>query len=281
MIMQNNKLRIALIQMPVTQNKDKNVEMACQKVSEAAKIGVDMVVLPEMFNCPYSNDFFRSFAEPLGGYTWKAMSTCARKNNILLVAGSIPELDEGRVFNTSFVFDHLGAQIARHRKMHLFDVDIVDGQRFFESETFSPGSEVTLFESGFGLMGLCICFDMRFPELARLMALKGAEAIIVPGAFNMTTGPAHWEMMFRQRAVDNQLFTIGVAPARDEHAAYVSYGNSIVCSPWGEILQRAGAEEATLIAEIDLSENERIRAQLPLLSALRNDLYELLQKIVS
>lgn len=276
--MDNKKFKIALIQMPVSHDKEANVELACLKVSEAAKMSVDMVVLPEMFNCPYSNKYFRPYAEPKGGDTWQAMSNCASKNEVFLVAGSMPELDEGRVFNTSFVFDPLGAQIARHRKVHLFDIDVVGGQRFFESETLSPGNEVTVFESPFGLIGLCVCFDLRFPELARLMTLKGAQVIVVPGAFNMTTGPAHWEIMFRQRAVDNQVFTIGVAPARDENGEYVSYGNSIVCSPWGEVLHRAGADEASLIAEIDLSLNDSIRSQLPLLSALRNDLYTLIEK---
>lgn len=276
--MDNKKFKIALIQMPVSQDKEANVELACLKVSEAAKMSVDMVVLPEMFNCPYSNKYFSPYAEPKGGDTWQAMSNCASKNEVFLVAGSMPELDEGRVFNTSFVFDPLGAQIARHRKVHLFDIDVVGGQRFFESETLSPGNEVTVFESPFGLIGLCVCFDLRFPELARLMTLKGAQVIVVPGAFNMTTGPAHWEIMFRQRAVDNQVFTIGVAPARDENGEYVSYGNSIVCSPWGEVLHRAGADEAVLIAEIDLSLNDSIRSQLPLLSALRNDLYTLIEK---
>ena len=194
------------------------------------------------------------------------------------MAGSIPEMEDERVYNTSFVFDPAGKQIARHRKMHLFDIDVVGGQRFFESETFSPGSQVTVFDTPYGLIGLCICFDMRFPELVRLMALKGVQAVIVPGAFNMTTGPAHWEIMFRQRAVDNQLFTIGAAPARDEAAEYVSYGNSIVCSPWGDILHRAGAVEVTLFAELDLSLNDRIRAQLPLLSALRDDVYSTVEK---
>ena len=273
--MEEKLLKIALIQMHVSQNKDENVEIACQKVSDAAKAGVNLIVLPEMFNCPYSNRYFRSFAEPEGEYTWQAMSTCARKNGVILVAGSIPEIDEqGLVYNTGFVFDRDGSEIAKHRKVHLFDIDVVGGQRFFESETFSPGSEVTVFDTPFVPLGLCICFDLRFPELARLMTLKGAQVIIVPGAFNMTTGPAHWEIMFRQRAVDNQLFTVGVAPARDEEGEYVSYGNSIICSPWGDVLYRADAEEATIIAELDLSLNDRIRAQLPLLSALRDDVYE-------
>ena len=276
--MENINLKVALVQMPVSENKSANVELACQKVSEAAQNGVDLVVLPEMFNCPYSNDYFPEYAEPKGGDTWQAMSDSARENKVILVAGSIPELDEERVFNTSFVFDPHGHQIARHRKMHLFDIHVVDGQRFFESETLTAGNQVTVFESKFGQIGLCVCFDLRFPELARLMALKGAQMIIVPGAFNMTTGPAHWELLFRQRAVDNQLFTIGVAPARDEYGVYVSYGNSIVCSPWGDVLYRAGAEKTILLAELDLRQNDHIRAQLPLLSALRNDLYTLSEK---
>ncbi|MEJ2487665.1 MAG: carbon-nitrogen hydrolase family protein [Anaerolineales bacterium] len=269
------KLKIALIQMPVSLSKADNLELASQKVSAAKKSGADLVVLPEMFNCPYSNKYFRSYAEPAGGDTWQTMSDCARESNVLLVAGSMPEMEDGKVYNTSFVFDPQGAQIARHRKVHLFDIDVVGGQRFLESETFSSGDQVTVFESPFGLIGLCICFDMRFPELARLMALKGAQVIIAPGAFNMTTGPAHWELLFRQRAVDNQLFTVGVSPARDVDFEYVSYGNSIVCSPWGEVLHRAGAAEQTIVAELDLEQNERIRAQLPLMSALRHDVYSI------
>lgn len=276
--MPNKILKLAMIQAPVTHDKTANVERACAKVAEAARMGADIAVLPEMFSCPYSNAFFPAYAEPNEGYTWQVMSECARQNGVILVAGSIPELDGERLYNTSFVFDRRGEQIARHRKVHLFDIDVVGGQRFFESETLSPGMEATVFETEFGIMGLCICFDMRFPELSRLMALKGAQAIIAPANFNMTTGPAHWELLFRQRAVDNQLFTIGVSAARDEKGVYVSYGNTIVCSPWGEVLYRAGAEETTILAEIDLSLNTSIRAQLPLLSALRKDLYELVEK---
>ena len=276
--MQSIKPKIALIQMPVSENKVANVELTCQKVSEAARRGAEMVVLPEMFNCPYANEYFPLYAEPKGGYTWKAMSDCARENNVLLVAGSMPELEEGRVFNTSFVFDSGGNQVARHRKVHLFDIDVTNGQRFFESETLSPGSEVTVFDSQCGKIGLCVCFDLRFPELSRLMALKGAQMLVVPGAFNMTTGPAHWELLFRQRAVDNQLFTIGVAPARNESSVYVSYANSIVCSPWGDVLYRAGAAEETIIAELDLEQNVQVRAQLPLLSAIRNDVYTIVER---
>ena len=203
------------------------------------------------------------------------MAGLARETGLWLVAGSMPEADGERIYNTSFVFDPAGRQAAFHRKMHLFDIDVKGGQRFMESETFTAGDSVTVFDTPFGKLGLCICFDLRFPELARCMALAGARAIVTPAAFNMTTGPAHWELLFRQRAVDNQLFTLGVAPARDEQGPYVSYGNTILCSPWGEVLARAGSAPALLLADVDLNQNESIRAQLPLLSARRTDVYRL------
>ena len=120
--------------------------------------------------------------------------------------------------------------------------------------------------------------DLRFEELARCMCLRGAKVIFVPAAFNMTTGPAHWELLFRQRAVDNQCFTVGVSPARDEQGSYVAYGNSIAVDPWGAVLCRAGAEETTLYADLDVERLEAVRAQLPILSARRTDLYEVREK---
>ena len=268
-------MRTALIQMPVTADKAENLTVARDYVRRAADGGAQLAVLPEMFCCLYTNEAFRANAEPAGGPVHRAMAGLARETGLWLVAGSMPEADGERIYNTSFVFDPAGRQAAFHRKMHLFDIDVKGGQRFMESETFTAGDRVTVFDTPFGKLGLCICFDMRFPELARCMALAGARAIVTPAAFNMTTGPAHWELLFRQRAVDNQLFTLGVAPARDEKGPYVSYGNTILCSPWGEVLARAGSAPALLLADVDLDQNESIRAQLPLLSARRTDVYRL------
>lgn len=268
-------MRIALIQMNVTADKNINVFHAGEKIREAAEKGVDIAVLPEMFCCPYTNEVFKRNAEPCHGYTWNYISNLAKENNIYIVAGSIPESDNGNIYNTSFVFNRSGEQIARHRKVHLFDINVEGGQRFYESDTFSAGNTITIFKTEFCTIGLCICFDMRFPEMSRLMTLKGAKAIIVPAAFNMTTGPAHWEILFRQRAVDNQVFTIGVAPARDIDAEYVSYGNSIICSPWGTVIERAGCQEEVIVYDINLEETEKIRSQLPLLKARRKDLYNI------
>ena len=267
-------MKIAAIQMPVGMDKRENLRTAAELVRRAAEQGARIAVLPEMFFCPYANEYFPQYAEEQGGPAFEAMAGMARQNSLTLVAGSMPERDGGRLYNTGFVFDPQGQLIARHRKVHLFDINVQGGQRFCESDVFTPGKDVTVFEADGHRFGLCICFDIRFPELFRRMALKGAEAIFVPAAFNMTTGPMHWELSFRMRAVDNQLFTVGAAPARDEQGCYVSYAHSIVCSPWGKVLAQAGTDPELLVAELDLSENERVRAQLPLLSARRPDVYE-------
>ena len=269
-------MRLAMIQMNVVHNKEQNLTHARELLTQAARKGTDLAVLPEMFCCPYSNRFFRAYGEEEGGPAWSLLSRMARELRIYLVGGSMPELSGGKVYNTSYVFDREGRQIAKHRKAHLFDIDVEEGQRFRESETLTPGDQVTVFETEFGRMGLCICFDFRFQELAKAMADQGAQLILVPAAFNMTTGPAHWELLFRQRAVDNQIFTLGTAPARNETEEYVSYGNSILVDPWGTVLARAGAGEEILLSEVDFARVPSIRRQLPIRSARRPDLYRLL-----
>lgn len=271
-------MKIALIQMSVTGNKGADIQAATEKLREAKRNGADAAVLPEMFCCPYDNACFRAYGEERDGPAQQTLSAAARELSLIVVGGSIPELDDGRIYNTSFVYGRDGSLLARHRKAHLFDIDVAGGQRFRESDTLSPGNEITTFETEFGTMGLCICFDLRFEELARCMALRGAKVIFVPAAFNMTTGPAHWELLFRQRAVDNQCFTVGVSPARNQQASYMAYGNSLAVDPWGCVLVRAGSEETTLYADLDFSRIDAVRSQLPILSARRTDLYELREK---
>lgn len=270
-----NKFKAALLQTNVYDNKERNIENAIKLVEKVSKEGADIAVLPEMFCCPYDNSYFRKFSEEAGGPVYRAMSDAAKEASIYLVAGTIPELEDGKVYNTAYVFNKNGEQIARHRKMHLFDIDVKGGQYFKESDTFTPGRDVTVFETEFCKMGLAICYDIRFPELSRLMAAEGAEVIIYPAAFNMTTGPAHWELSFRARALDNQVYTIGVAPARDMKAPYHSYGNSIVASPWGNVLNRLDENSGYIIQEIDLDYVKKVREELPLLKHVRRDIYTL------
>ena len=177
------------------------------------------------------------------------------------------------VYNTAYVFDRAGRQIGKHRKVHMFDIQVEGGQHFKESETLTPGDKCTVFDTEFGKVGLCICFDFRFPELARKMVLDGARLILVPAAFNMTTGPAHWELMFRGRAVDNQCFVAGTSCARDREAGYVAWGHTLLVSPWGDVIEEMDEREGVMVHDIDLSYADKVRAELPLLSARREEVY--------
>jgi predicted amidohydrolase len=181
----------------------------------------------------------------------------ARDAEVFLIGGSIPEREvnnkagtegEGeekeRLYNTSLVFGKKGELLATHRKVHLFDIDIPGGITFKESEVLSPGNKVTIVEfEGFGKVGLGICYDVRFPELAMVAARKGAWGVFYPGAFNTTTGPLHWRLLGQSRAVDNQVYVAMCSPARDEGASYRAWGHSLVADPMGKVLGEAGEGE--------------------------------------
>ena len=272
-------MKIALIQMAVETKKEQNIKKAINFLKQAKKQEADMAVLPEMFCCPYATENFPIYAEQEGGVAWQALSDTAKECNLYIIGGSMAEkAADGAVYNTSYVFDRKGNQIAKHRKMHLFDIAVTGGQCFKESDTLTAGNEITVFDTEFCKIGLCICYDIRFPELSRCMALEGADMIIVPGAFNMTTGPAHWEILFRTRALDNQVFTVGVAPARQEKGGYISYANSIAVSPWGEVITRLDEKENIAFCDIDLEKIKQVRQELPLLAHRRTDIYTLEKK---
>ena len=273
-----NNLKVGLIQMKVHNDKEENLLRAANLIKKISSEKPDIVILPEMFSCPYITSNFPIYAEEEGDYSYNFLSNIAKENNIYLVAGSIPEIDNNKVYNTSYVFNRYGEKIGKHRKVHLFDIDIKGKQTFKESDTLNAGDEVTVFDTEFGKIGLCICYDFRFPELARLMVNKGAKAIIVPASFNMTTGPAHWHIMFKSRAIDNQVYTIGCSPARDYNSSYISYGHSLIVSPFGEILYELDDKEDMMTYTIDLDYVDKVREELPLLYHRRNDLYKLIEK---
>ena len=271
-------LKAALVQMQVQPKTCDSLALAESFIKKASAAGADLVLLPEMFCCPYQNKNFPLYAQREGEEIWLELSRMAREQNLILAAGSVPERDEdGKIYNTAYVFDRQGQQIAKHRKMHLFDIDVSGGQSFRESDTLTAGNSITTFDTEFGVMGLCICYDFRFPELSRLMAERGSKVILVPAAFNMTTGPAHWEILFRTRALDNQVFTLGAAPARDPSSGYTSYGNSIAVSPWGDVLDRLGADQEMLVCTLELDRVAQVRRELPLLAHRRKDVYTLIE----
>ena len=278
-----NSIKIALCQMNVVDNKEKNIEKAIQMIKESKKQGADLAILPEMFNCPYENEKFIEYAEELDdSQTLKEISKIAKEEKIHVLAGSIPELerdDDGEsIYNTAVFFDDTGKSLGKHRKMHLFDIDVKGKIYFKESDTLSAGNGFTIIKTDLARIGIGICYDIRFVELSRIMALNGAEMLIFPGAFNLTTGPAHWELLFRSRALDNQVYAIGVAPALDEDASYNSYGHSIAVNPWGEVIEELDYSEELKIVEIDLDEIKRVREEIPVLKNRRTDLYEINEK---
>lgn len=270
------KIKIAAIQMLTVADKMENVRTVKAYLEKIKDENPDFVILPEMFCCPYQTENFPIYAEKEGGPVWQQLSGYAKQYGIYLIGGSMPEKDaEGNVYNTSYIFDREGKQIGKHRKVHLFDIDIKGGQTFKESDTLTAGDSDTVFDTEFGKIGVMLCFDIRFPELSRMMVNDGAKVIFVPAAFNMTTGPAHWELSFRTRALDNQIYMVGCAPARDVSAGYISWGHSIVTDPWGRVIDMLDEKKGILLAELDMDYEEQVREELPLLKSRRKDMYKL------
>ncbi|KAJ0032124.1 hypothetical protein NQD34_002205 [Periophthalmus magnuspinnatus] len=268
-----SKFRLAVVQLQVTGVKADNLSRARRLVKEAAGQGGKVVLLPECFNSPYGTNFFSTYAERIPGESTQVLSEIAKENKVYLVGGSIPEEDCGKLFNSCAVFDPEGQMLLKHRKIHLFDISVPGKIHFQESEILSPGNSLSMFDTPFCKVGVGICYDMRFAELAQLYSRKGCQLLVYPGAFNMTTGPAHWELLQRARAVDNQVYVATASPARDETASYVAWGHSTVVNPWGEVMSKAGPEEAVIYADIDLQYLADIRQQIPITTQRRNDLY--------
>lgn len=276
------KIKIAAIQMSTVADKMENVRTVKAYLEKIKDENPDFVILPEMFCCPYQTENFPIYAEKEGGPVWQQLSGYAKQYGIYLIGGSMPEKDaEGNVYNTSYVFDREGKQIGKHRKVHLFDIDVKGGQTFKESDTLTAGDSDTVFDTEFGKIGVMLCFDIRFPELSRMMVNDGAKVIFVPAAFNMTTGPAHWELSFRTRALDNQIYMVGCAPARDVSAGYISWGHSIVTDPWGRVIDMLDEKKGILLAELDMDYEEQVREELPLLKSRRKDIYQLAKNLIN
>uniref|UniRef100_A0A8C6ATK4 Omega-amidase NIT2 n=1 Tax=Monodon monoceros TaxID=40151 RepID=A0A8C6ATK4_MONMO len=228
---------------------------------------------PECFNSPYGTKYFPEYAEKIPGDSTQKLSEVAKKCSIYVIGGSIPEEDAGKLYNTCAVFGPDGTLLVKHRKLHLFDIDVPGKITFQESKTLSPGDSFSTFDTPYCRVGLGICYDIRFAELAQIYAQRGCQLLVYPAAFNLTTGPAHWELLQRGRAVDNQVYVATASPARDDRASYVAWGHSTVVSPWGEVLVKAGTEEMIVYSDIDLKKLAEIRQQIPIFSQKRSDLY--------
>ncbi|CAD6239001.1 GSCOCG00008597001-RA-CDS [Cotesia congregata] len=272
-------LRLALAQLLIGSNKQANIEKAISFIERAKKQFADVVILPECFNSPYGPQYFNKYAENIPtGETSLALSKAAKDLKINIIAGTILERDNDALYNTCTVWNTEGHLIAKHRKVHLFDIDIKDKIRFFESEVLSAGNSLTIIDINNFKIGIGVCYDIRFEEMARLYRNKGCNLLVYPAAFNMTTGPLHWQLLQRSRANDNQCYVACVSPARDTTASYVAWGHSQLTNPWGEVVHDLDVHENMIVTEINSSIVEEVRSQIPTINQRRTDVYDTIYK---
>ena len=270
-----DRIRVACVQMTSRADKAANLETAERLVAQAAATGADIVVLPEKWNAIGDAAVYHATAEPLdGGESVAAMSGWARTHGITLVGGSIAERRDGRekLSNTSIVFDSDGEIVATYRKIQLFDVE-VGGVEYRESEAEEPGGEAVVAEAEDWKLGLSVCYDVRFPELYRILALEGAHIVTVPAHFTTPTGKDHWQVLLRARAIENQLYVVAAAQVGETLPGKPAYGRSLIVDPWGLVLAQAPDEQTVISAELDRDHLEEIRAKLPSLANRQANAY--------
>jgi deaminated glutathione amidase len=267
-------MRVAAVQLNSTDDKGRNLEVAERLVRAASQAGAELVALPEKWNCLGDEDAIRAGAEPLDGPSLTAASGWARELGIHLVAGSIAELVAGRekLSNTSTLIDADGEIVATYRKIHMFDVD-VGGVSYRESAQEEPGDEIVTAEVGDVPIGLTVCYDLRFPELYRILAVRGALLVTIPSAFTLHTGKDHWEVLLRARAIENQVFVLAPGQVGEAPPHYHSYGRSAIVDPWGVVLAEAPDSECFVTADLDFALQSRVRETLPSLANRRPDAY--------
>jgi deaminated glutathione amidase len=266
-------LRVAAVQLNSGNDKAGNLERAERLVRAAAADGAELVALPEKWNLLAAGDELLAGAEPLDGASLTAARAWARQLGIHLLAGSIAERGEGeRAFNASVLIGPGGEDLAVYRKIHMFDVD-AGGVSYRESEHEQPGSEVVTAPLGELIAGLSVCYDLRFPELFRILAVRGARLLTVPSAFTAVTGRDHWEVLLRARAIENQAFVLAPNQVGQAPPHFDSFGHSAIVDPWGTVLALARDEVCFVAADLDLAEQDRVRESLPALANRRPRAY--------
>lgn len=268
-------LAVGMVQLNSGNDVTANLEAALAGIDEAAANGARLVVLPEVWTYLGPDEGQDAAAETVPGPLTDRLAAKARQHGIYLHAGSILERADGepRLFNTSLVFDPAGELVATYRKIHLFDVDLEADKSYRESDTIAPGEDIVTFDLDGTTVGLAICYDLRFPELFRILALQGAEVIVLPAAFTMTTGKDHWETLIRARAIENGLFMVAVGQVGQHFPGTWCYGRSLVADPWGLVVAQAPDRVCVTTVDLHLDEVARVRQQIPSLANRRADRY--------
>ena len=262
-------LRAAVLQLSSTPDRARNLTRTLELVNEAAAAGAELILTPENTDQIAPRDVRLAAAEPLEGPFVSALRDRARRLGRWLLIGSFAEriAASARVHNTSVLIDPRGEVAAVYRKIHLFDADLPDGTSQRESEAVEPGRDVVTADTPAGKLGLTVCYDLRFPELYRLLAARGATLFAVPSAFTEPTGRAHWEVLLRARAIENLGYVLAPAQVGEHFPGRRSYGHALVVDPWGRVLADAGeASDGFVLATLDPAVVERSRAMLPALS---------------
>lgn len=271
-----DRLRIGLAQLNSGESKDDNLGSAREAISRLADAGAELIVLPEHADFIGPDDQKAARAETLDASSYlAAVRGLAADYRCHIHAGSYLEKDNGRVYNCAVVFGPGGEMLARYRKLHLFDVEIPGGKKYLESSVISSGTETALFSIGEFRIGLATCYDLRFPELFRRLAMRGANLVLLPAAFTLQTGRDHWEILLRARAIENQCWVAGVGQWGAAPPNHLCYGRSMVVDPWGLVVAQARDGITTLTADIDLDAVREVRARFPALDHIRRDLFQL------
>jgi predicted amidohydrolase len=265
------KVLAAVAQMRSTADVDANLRTAGRLVDEAAARGARYVALPENFAFLRSEGEPVPEAQPLDGPWVAQMAALAARHAITLLLGSLPEKVEGdrRVRNTSVLLGPQGQTLALYRKMHLFDIDLPGMEHLKESKAVLPGDEVVVAATEWGPFGLSICYDLRFPELYRRQAVRGARVLNVPSAFTERTGRAHWEVLLRARAIENLAYVLAPAQVGTHGPGRASYGHALIVDPWGAVVAQVPDGEGIAVAELDFARQDRLRTELPALGHIR------------
>lgn len=265
-------MRVAAVQLNSNGDKDGNLATAERLVRSAAADGAELVALPEKWNLLASGEEILAGAEPLDGPSLTAARGWARDLGIHLLAGSIAEAGGEKARNTSVLIGADGEDLAVYRKVHMFDVE-AGGVSYRESDHEQAGTELVTAAAGELEVGLSVCYDLRFPELYRILALRGARLVAVPSAFTMATGRDHWEVLLRARAIEDQVFVLAPNQVGKAPPHYESYGRSAIVDPWGVVLATAADGEGFAAADLDLAAQERVREKLPSLANRRPAAY--------
>ncbi len=265
------KLIAGAIQMTSTADVERNLATAERLIAEASARGAQFVGLPENFGFLRSEGERIPLAQTLDGPWVRRLAEAARRHQLTLLLGSLPERIEGerKIYNTSVLLGPDGGVIASYRKIHLFDIDLPGMEHLKESKAVAPGHDVVVAQAPFGAIGLSICYDLRFPELYRQLSRGGARVLAIPSAFTERTGRAHWELLLRARAVENLAYVFAPAQVGQHGKNRASWGHAMIVDPWGEVLAEAAEGEGVAVAEFDFERLEKIRRELPALSHVR------------